>query len=506
MTPPFPHEEIRRTGDRGWTLRLLAELPAADDEARREIVCTLRFLEDPRAVGPLTAWLLDRSAPPALRECASHLLTGDYEPPPGDLIRAWWAGDDAVLRRHALGCMEADEADIVEAVASDPAHPLQETALRAMTFGFEEPRHHAIVIGALSHPDARIRQAAADVLVMAEPAAAELPLLRCAAESDPGVACAAMETLWYYPTRRVVRALAVTRDHGDRDPEIRSAAAEALREIAGAVSSRSGPADDPRHVAMLAWVAPVRQLLGLTDADLAYEPGEPTPRAPVEAAPEPEIVLAALDDPDFPLGALRDLLGREVAAATDPGRVDLGPRLHHHADPIVRCHGVRRAAAAGDRDAVVAALNDPSTQVQAAAGYHLATLPADPEIARILWSRLPQETGIRAWETLESWLHHAPPDEVPMRLVTLVRSDPRDGVCRIAVEELARRCATDAIEALLPLLREPPRVTWALHIALLDAAAALGLRVATDDLDGIDHLDVQRALGPHHGAPRAPTS
>lgn len=496
---PIPHEAIRRSGDRAWTLRLVAALPAATDEARHEIARTLAWLEDPRAVGPLSAWLVDRSAPTALRECASDLLTGEYDPPVGDQLRAWWASDDPVLRRHALGCMGPNEADVVLSVAADPAHPLQVDALRAMISGFEEPHHHAILIDALAHPDAAVRSTAADVLVMEEPAAAELPLLSCATDADPDVACAAIETLAYYPTRRVVRALAAIRDDADRDPDLRDAADAALREIAGSAASRARGPDDPRHLALLAWVAPIRDPLGLTDADLAVLPREPVARPPVVANADPHALGRALDDPDFPLGALRSLLERLVAAA-DRAHASLGSRLLRHADPVVRSYGVAHAAAIGDTDDVVAALDDPSRQVRAAAGYHLRSLPVDPKVAPLLWSLMSRETGFRASEALESWLVHAAPDEVPGRLVALVHTDRRSRVGHVAVRELARRGAVAAIRTLLPLLNEPPRGTWALHLALLHAAATLGLPIGPHGLDEVDHLDVACALGPHRRA------
>ena len=66
---------------------------------------------------------------------------------------------------------------------------------------------------------------------------------------------------------------------------------------------------------------------------------------------------------------------------------------------------------------------------------------------------------------------------------------------RAAVHELNVFEAADAVGRLTGLLAEPPAVTWALHIAVLEAVADLGLSAAgVADLTAVDNLHVQAAV------------
>lgn len=65
-----------------------------------------------------------------------------------------------------------------------------------------------------------------------------------------------------------------------------------------------------------------------------------------------------------------------------------------------------------------------------------------------------------------------------------------------AISYLAERGALRELELALPRLSEPPTVTWAFHLALLDAAAQHRLTVPDlAALAEVDNLDIQRALG-----------
>ena len=64
-----------------------------------------------------------------------------------------------------------------------------------------------------------------------------------------------------------------------------------------------------------------------------------------------------------------------------------------------------------------------------------------------------------------------------------------------AVEHLMRQGAAEAVRQLVGLLREPPAVTWALHLALLEAVIDLGLPTSdTGHLRAVDNLHVQEAV------------
>ena len=82
------------------------------------------------------------------------------------------------------------------------------------------------------------------------------------------------------------------------------------------------------------------------------------------------------------------------------------------------------------------------------------------------------------------------------RLATLA-ANPAQGesVRAAAVADLTEHGAAKELTALLPLLRQAPPVTWALHIALLNAVTRLRLR--SPDLAGLrvaDNLYLQAAL------------
>ena len=82
------------------------------------------------------------------------------------------------------------------------------------------------------------------------------------------------------------------------------------------------------------------------------------------------------------------------------------------------------------------------------------------------------------------------------RLAALV-NDPASPECIHlgALSGLADHEATEAIRELLPRLRERPRVTWAFHIDLLEAAAEFSLPLpGISHLWAVDNLDMQVAL------------
>lgn len=119
-------------------------------------------------------------------------------------------------------------------------------------------------------------------------------------------------------------------------------------------------------------------------------------------------------------------------------------------------------------------------------------------MAERLWSQLaqPATAGTFAGETVAAWAVHAPAEGRVPALSALVRDDPRESVRVAAVVALERAREAEAVRALLPLLDEPPQVSWAVHLALVRAASALGLpQSAGDGLREVDHLYVRAALG-----------
>jgi len=208
VTLAIDHEKVRQSGDRTWALELLDEVrsPSVSPAERDDAFKTLAHVEDPRSIVPLTDIVEDPSLGEAVRDAASRVVAGFDDCTTGERRSDWWKSGDPVMMAHALRLVERSEADVVLPVAGDDAHPLQMLALLALTWGFDEPQFQAVKIRALGHPAAEVRRAAAAVLMWDEPVAAERALLTAAADTSSEVAIAAIDTLQYYPSRRVLRA------------------------------------------------------------------------------------------------------------------------------------------------------------------------------------------------------------------------------------------------------------------------------------------------------------
>jgi len=503
----IPYADVREKADRAWTARLLERLRAPDlgDAERTDLVEALRHVADPRSFGPLLAWLVDPASPTPLRETAGEILrdmwhTSVEVPPP--TLRRWWTAGDDLLRREALRWMGGLECpDVVRAVAADDGHPWQADALDRMTFWFDRPADEAVKIRALAHPDARVRAAAADVLIWDEPAAAEGPLLAATDDPDPAVVHAAIATLAYYPTRRVIRRLAELRERADG--KFRGVADDAFGNAVCSVEWRMGGGQrSPRETAYLRdWLAPIWLYLEIDDdpvpSPARISAARPTPPAPPRLA----ALLDRLADPDTsPLQLFDQLHGRRWAAYSRRNRLALRATLLAHPDAVVRDRAAAILAAWYDTDGLLALLGDPSPCVRKSAAYHLGELPRSSAVAAALWAYFEsrQAGGVHATEVLRSFVHHAPPDEA-IRCLEPLAADDDEGECvrLAAIDGLVAVGATDEVTRLLPLLHGPPGVTWALHIALLAAIPTLGL--PTPDLRHLvaaDNWDLQVALAP----------
>jgi HEAT repeat protein len=149
----------------------------------------------------------------------------------------------------------------------------------------------------------------------------------------------------------------------------------------------------------------------------------------------------------------------------------------------------------GDHERLLRLTFDPFTRKVAM--YWLGQTPPDPTAARRAWEHLhdPETTSTHAYETLETYVAHAPRGESVPRLVEIARDDEREVVQYHAVYALSRLGARAELLPLVPLLEEPPCVTWSIHLALLDACAKRGIAPPSLDLlRGADHLDVQEEL------------
>jgi hypothetical protein len=130
--------------------------------------------------------------------------------------------------------------------------------------------------------------------------------------------------------------------------------------------------------------------------------------------------------------------------------------------------------------------------------YQLGQLPRRPGIAELAWEHMHRldVLAVHATETLSTFVRHADPVTAVRRLGWIAGDHGRrEGLRVAAVDHLAGLGAVEEIQQLAGLLREPPTVTWALHIALLYAARKLRLAMGhVEHLRGVDNLDIQAAV------------
>lgn len=490
MPANIPHERIRELGDRSWT-RTLLELVSAPDTAsdeRDKAFHTLVWLEDYRSVDPLSGIVEDSSQPTKIRTSASEVIRGmGMLETTGVQRRTWWASGDPVLMAHSLALMERTEADIVEMVASDDSHPLHGLAIRTLTFSFDEAKFQRYKITGLRHPDSRVRTIAAEALLWDEPVEAELPLLEATYDPVPSVALAAIDALQYYPTRRVLRALAELASNSES--ALYDKAAESFEYVRGCFESSVYTGSPEFFTRLGEWLAPVSDLIEWPPLEEKQHLHTPKPSHPLVPVPDLLAMLAESDGEWEPkISTLHKIPADKYR---EKERDQLTEALSMHPDPLVREAATSLLAAWSRTDALLSLADDPYLLVRKPAMYYLADLPPSPTIAQKAWSYLSDAGGVTASEALRTYLHHAPPSEASVGLGILARNDPRECVQVGAISCLAELGATKEIEMLAPLLQNPPAVTWAVHIEELRALKNLGIKPPSlDNLAQVDNLDL----------------
>ncbi|WP_280356077.1 HEAT repeat domain-containing protein [Nocardia otitidiscaviarum] len=475
-------ERIAEQQDRLATFALLRRLIDSGEMERERIVDTLGRLSDPRAVAMLAEIGRDRTRPVELRRAALRVLEDAAMCPEGPRLRAWWESGDDVVRACVLRQATRGEADLVEPVVRDPSHRLYREALTGITFGFEEPHWQQYKIAGLGHSDPAVRRIAAESLGWDEPLAAEPFLHRASNDSDTDTACAAIDTLRYYPSRATLRLL----HEIGRGDDARAAAAEAAEAdlLDDFLDQRSRIGD---------WLAPVADLLGAPDPDTTRAFSPPGTAQPKPAVPTAATFITMYSDLDGPwaakLAALHDYDWGTVPAADRPG---LAAFLSNHPDPWVRDLCCAALSTWQEVDALLALAHDPVLVVRKSAVYYLRFVPPSTEIASLTWDLIASGAvaGTRGCEALATYAAHAPAGELDDRLIELARTDRRESVRAEAVSLLNLN-----VEPLLPLLSEPPLLTWAVHIRLLAACRELDVQPpAAETLRSVDNLHMAAAL------------
>lgn len=475
-------EGIGERADRSRTFELIRMLadPTVGEVDRERIVYALGRLGDPRAVVPLGEIGRDLGRPVAVRRAALGALADSAMGPEGAELRGWWGSGDDVVRGYVLRQCLRSESDLVEPVASDPGHPLHRDALSGIGIGFEEPHWQRYKIAGLGHPDPAVRRTAAYGLGWDEPVAAESALHAAATDTDADVACAAIDSLRYYLSRATLRLLhGIAQGDDERAEAARVSEAEVVFEFE---HQRSG---------IGRWLVPVMDLLGPPEPAATSPAKRPRLLRPQASTPSMSEIVAVYSDPDGEwapkLAALRNYDWDQVPAADRSG---LAAFFSGHPDPEVRgwCCSVLQTW--HEADALVALAHDPELGVRKSAVYNLRFVPRSAEIAALTWNLVAsgQVAGTHGYEALATCAAHTPPGELDDRLIDLARNDLRENIRLEAVSLLEGR-----IEPLLPLLAEPPLVTWGVHVRLLDACG--GVRpTSVDALYGVDNLHVAAAL------------
>lgn len=477
-------ERIAEQGDRSATFELVRRLtdPDIGGLERDQIASVLRRLGDPKAVPSLTAVVLDRGVVSEIRWAASEVLDSYTLRPGVAERRVWWKSGDDLVRGWVLRQGERCATDLLEPVVRDPHHLLYRDALRGIEFEFEEPQWQQYKIRGLDHPDPGVRATAAGVLCWDEPVAAEPALHRAATDDNTDVACTAIATLGYYRSRATLLLLHEIA-HGDDE-----------RAIAAQDSKYFMLGDfEDKQLSIRNWIAPVADLLGPPEPSLESSFVQPAHARRNEPVPSAAEFIAAYTDLDGAWTAKLEMLRHyDWTGVPAVDRPAIASFMSSHPDPAVRARSCRTLSAWHEVDSLLGLVDDPDPFVRKCAVYDLRSVPPSYEIATVIWNLVVsgEIASTCGQEALASCAAHLPPRELDDRLIELARTDLRESIRAEALSQLG-----DRIEPLLPLLSDPPLITWAVHVRLLNACSRSGLPPPeADALRNVDNLQIAFAL------------
>ena len=121
--------------------------------------------------------------------------------------------------------------------------------------------------------------------------------------------------------------------------------------------------------------------------------------------------------------------------------------------------------------------------------YDLGFVPKDPAVAARAWQVASAPGGTAPGEALKTFVTHAEPDGRGIVSIEIANACKSENLRRTAIGCLADLGAATELQGLSRLLVEPPAVSWAVHIALIDAFRRLTLGVPQlGDLPSVDNL------------------
>lgn len=492
----IPYDEICKNGDRSWTMRLLEALkdPELSEEDRDETVNALQMLDDPRCIEPLTSLLVDTTNAAAIREAAGDVLGWIGQLPDNDTLVKWWTDGDDVLRDLALWQFDTKNSDIVIPIASDPDHPYHLTAINTLRFGFEMPEHQELSIRALSHPDPRVRKAAAINLKWSEAIKAEDALIRTSRDPDTEVAVEACTSLFWYPTQRTLRHLKeIAENHPDE--AVRGQAQYSFENVFGDLTNFL---KSDYEAYMRQWLEPVWDIVEEQERNQPEDEEYATEERKRDPDPIPTLleIITIIDNPDSSLEGL-GIYRSNWKGFPQQERTELTRRFINHGDYTVREHATSILSEWNDQASLIQLLDDPEFFVIKGAIYNLGkTTPPNQDAADIIWKHI--EHDHRTTEALSAYVKHERPEQAIPRLYAIANDvGETEGLRARSVLLLADLKAIKEIKALLRFLKDEPPVTWHLHIRLLEVAYSFEITPPSlSHLRDVDNADLQYAIAP----------
>lgn len=468
----FPHEDIRREGDRTWTNKLLEALRVNDSEKELENISeTINVLDDYRAEQPLLE-IMESSDILSRRFAASKALIGTSAVLNGAGIRKWWGSGDEVLMRHALLSCRQSEEDIIIPVASNPSHALYAVAIAGLEFGFETPIYQNLVISALSHISPEARRNAAKGLLWCQPLSAQADLLKVSIDRDEDAATTAIETLAWYESQEVLK---FTNQQSLSGIESRRKIFDSCfywlsKAFEGELDNLKGL----ERQFLIDWMAPVMHLLKLEVGTTKVDACE----SKLESATK---LLKRVSSVEEALSIFAKTKGKEPRWYPEVQQINwlnfskadrkvLCEFFEQHLDPSVREVGCSIMMGFDDTYSLLRLLDDPCASVRNAALYNLTLVPPHPEARTKLLEFLGRLENSEAEmvSALDCLFLHSTKDEKFAEYLLAVANQAQFERVRLsAMSHLSSMNSLKHLQSLVNFVEEEPMLTWCVHEFLL---------------------------------------